>query len=167
MKSCLLNFSVVESIGDKVTNCKTGDVVIPTLIGECQECENCASGDSNLCLKYPLGMTALMPDNTSRMSVRGQRLYQLFSCSTWSEYMVIDANYVIKIDPSIDHAHASLISCGFSTGFGAAWKEVKVVSGSTIAVFGVGVVGLGVCMHCLSLCVCVLSFFFFFLSLSL
>lgn len=127
-------------------NLKEGDVVIPTYIGECQECENCVSGKTNLCLTYPIRLTGLLPDNTSRMSIRGQRLHHVLSCATWSEYMVSDANYTLKVDPTIDPAHASFISCGFSTGYGAAWKEAKVESGSSVAVFGLGAVGLGVCI---------------------
>ncbi|KAL2329270.1 hypothetical protein Fmac_022697 [Flemingia macrophylla] len=134
---------VVESVGDQVTNLKKGDLVIPTYMGECQECENCVSGKTNFCLRYPFRLTGLMSDNTSRMSIGGQRLYHVFSCATWSEYMVSDANYVLKVEPTIDHAHASFISCGFSTGFGAAWKEANVETGSTVTVFGLGAVGLG------------------------
>jgi len=141
------NFSVVESVGDEVTNLKEGDVVIPTYIGECGTCENCVSGNTNLCETYPVNLTGLLPDNTSRMSIRGQRVYHVLSCATWSEYMVSDANYTVKVDPTIDPAHASFISCGFSTGFGAAWKEAKVESGTTVAVFGLGAVGLGVCKY--------------------
>ncbi|KAJ1415157.1 hypothetical protein SESBI_18348 [Sesbania bispinosa] len=129
---------VIESVGDQVKNLKEGDMIIPTYIGECQECENCVSGKTNLCLTYPIRVTGLMPDNTSRMSIRGQRLFHVLSCATWSEYMVTDANYLFKVDPSIDPAYASFISCGFSTGLGAAWKEAKVESGSSVAVFGLG-----------------------------
>ncbi|XP_054813105.1 8-hydroxygeraniol oxidoreductase-like isoform X2 [Prosopis cineraria] len=134
---------VVESVGERVTDLKVGDVVIPVYIGECGECENCASGESNMCMRYPLRVSGLMPDDTSRISIRGQKAYHLFTCSTWCEYMVSDANYLIKVDPSIDLAHASFISCGFSTGFGASWKTAQVRSGSTVAVFGLGAVGLG------------------------
>ncbi|XP_020228264.1 8-hydroxygeraniol oxidoreductase [Cajanus cajan] len=134
---------VVESVGDEVRNLKEGDTVIPTYIGECEECENCISGKTNLCLKYPLRFTGLLPDNTSRMSIRGQRLHHVLSCATWSEYMVSDVNYTLKVDPTIDPVHGSFISCGFSTGFGAAWKEAKVESGTSVAVFGLGAVGLG------------------------
>ncbi|MED6122046.1 hypothetical protein PIB30_035967 [Stylosanthes scabra] len=134
---------VVETVGDEVKNLKEGDMVIPTYIGECQECENCISGKSNLCLTYPMRLCGLMLDNTSRMSCRGQRLYHPFSCATWSEYTVIDVNYLVKVDPSMNPTHASFISCGFSTGYGAAWKEAKVESGSSVAVFGLGAVGLG------------------------
>ncbi|EEF42405.1 Alcohol dehydrogenase, putative [Ricinus communis] len=115
---------VVESIGDKVNGFKEGDVVIPAFIGECQECENCTSAETNLCLKYPTNRNGLMADDTSRMSIRGQKLYHLFTCSTWSEYMVIDSNYLVKIAP--------------------AWKEAKVKEGSSVAVLGLGAVGLGV-----------------------
>lgn len=93
-----------------------------------------------------------MPDGTSRMSIAGGgggsggplKLYHFLSCSTWSQYTVVDANYVVKIDSSLALPHASFLSCGFTTGFGATWKEAEVEEGSTVAVFGLGAVGLGV-----------------------
>ncbi|CAK7345732.1 unnamed protein product [Dovyalis caffra] len=133
----------VESIGEGVKDLEEGDLVIPTYLGECQECENCKSGKTNLCLKYPLILSGLMPDGTSRMSINGRKVYQLTTCSTWSEYTVINANYVVKINPSIDLSHASFLSCGFSTGFGSAWREANVERGSSVAVIGLGAVGLG------------------------
>jgi S-(hydroxymethyl)glutathione dehydrogenase/alcohol dehydrogenase len=139
--------SVVESVGDEVTNLKEGDFILPTYIGECGECENCVSEKTNLCLTHPVRLTGLMPDNTSRLSVRGQKLYHVLSCATWSEYVVVDINYLVKVDPTIDLAYASFISCGFSTGYGASWKEANIQSGSTVAVFGLGAVGLGVCIY--------------------
>ncbi|XP_043724953.1 CYP enzymes assisting alcohol dehydrogenase-like isoform X2 [Telopea speciosissima] len=135
---------IVESIGEGVTKVKEGDLVIPTFIGECQECRNCLSGKTNICQNYPTHRHGLMPDQSSRMYVRGQRLFHIFTCSTWSEYTVVNVNYVTKIDPRVPLPHASLISCGFSTGFGATWKEAKIEKGSTVAVFGLGGVGLGV-----------------------
>ncbi|GAU27592.1 hypothetical protein TSUD_271330 [Trifolium subterraneum] len=134
---------VIESVGDEVTNLKEGDFILPTYIGECGECENCVSEKTNLCLTHPVRLTGLMPDNTSRLSVRGQPLYHVLSCATWSEYVVVDINYLVKVDPTIDLAYASFISCGFSTGYGASWKEADIQRGSTVAVFGLGAVGLG------------------------
>ncbi|KAL2542444.1 Alcohol dehydrogenase-like 1 [Abeliophyllum distichum] len=84
-----------------------------------------------------------MTDGTPRLSCRGQHLYHFLSCSTWSEYTTIDANYVVKIDSRVTLPHASFLSCGFTTGFGAVWKEAKVQKGSTVAVLGLGAVGLG------------------------
>ncbi|XP_024021370.1 alcohol dehydrogenase-like 1 [Morus notabilis] len=136
---------VVESIGEEVTDLREGDVVIPTMVAECGDCENCASGSTNLCLKYPMDVSGLMLDGTSRMSVKGQTLYHTFSCSTWSEYMVVNVNYVLKVDPaSLQLPLLSFLSCGFSTGFGAPWKEAMVQTGSSVAVIGLGAVGLGV-----------------------
>lgn len=133
----------VESVGKEVKDLKEGDLVIPTFVGECRECENCVSGKSNLCLKYPVPLNGVMCDGTSRMSIDGQKLYQIFTSATWSEYTVVDANYVVKVDTSIALPHASFLSCGFSTGFGAAWKDAGIEEGSTVAVIGLGAVGLG------------------------
>ncbi|XP_015068376.1 alcohol dehydrogenase-like 1 isoform X1 [Solanum pennellii] len=136
---------MIESVGENVTNLKEGDIVIPLYLGECRECPNCKSGKSNLCHEYHLTLSGLMLDDTSRMSIHGgQVLYQLFSCATWSEYTVINVNYVIKVDPQkISLQHASLLCCGFTTGYGATWREVHVEKGSTVAVLGLGAVGLG------------------------
>lgn len=131
-------------MGETVTALKESDMVIPAYVGECGECENCRSGKTNICLKHPLTLHGLMPDGSSRMSIKGQSLYHLFSCSTWSEYTVSDANYLVKIDTRTALSDASFLSCGFSTGYGAAWKEAKVEKGSTVAVLGLGAVGLGV-----------------------
>ncbi|KAK6117490.1 hypothetical protein DH2020_009531 [Rehmannia glutinosa] len=136
---------MVESIGGGVKHLKEGDIVIPTYLGECGACENCRSGKTNLCQTYPLqAFTGLMGDGTSRMWVKGQPLYHFLSCSTWSDYTVVDANYCVKIDSRMPLPHASFLSCGFTTGFGAVWKEAKVHEGSTVAVLGLGAVGLGV-----------------------
>ncbi|KAL2236917.1 alcohol dehydrogenase-like 1 isoform X2 [Sesamum indicum] len=134
---------VVESVGEQVTNLKVGDIVMTLYLGECGECLNCSSGRTNLCHKYPLGFDGLMPDGTSRLSVGGERTYHLVSCSTWSEYAVIDANYTVKVDPRLSPPHASFLCCGFTTGFGSSWREVNIEKGSTVAVIGLGAVGLG------------------------
>ncbi|KAL3524546.1 hypothetical protein ACH5RR_017380 [Cinchona calisaya] len=144
---------VIESIGEGLVShsqLKVGDVVIPTYLGECRECYNCRSGRTNICQTFPLqAFTGLMSDGTSRMSIvcggggKPLKLYHFLSCSTWSQYTVVDANYVVKIDSKLPIPHASFLSCGFTTGFGATWKEAKVETGSTVAVFGLGAVGLG------------------------
>ena len=64
-------------------NVEVGDVVIPLFLSECGECEVCTKGKTNLCMKYPIRLSGLMPDNTSRISVRGQTAYHLMSCATW------------------------------------------------------------------------------------
>ncbi|KAK3029725.1 hypothetical protein RJ639_039134, partial [Escallonia herrerae] len=131
--------STIES----VTKVKEGDVVMPLYLGECGECLNCKSGKTNLCLTYPKRFSGLMPDGTSRMSIGGEKIYHHFNCSTWSEYIVIDSNYAVKVDPRMALPHASFLACGFTTGYGAAWKEVDLKKDSTVAVLGLGAVELG------------------------
>ncbi|CAI0410808.1 unnamed protein product [Linum tenue] len=138
---------VVESLGEEVKDLQVGDTVIPTTLGECGECGSCESGRTNFCQKYPIGATGLMPDGTSRFTVReGNKrtpAYQFLSCATWCEYMVVDANYAVKIDAgSIPPPQASIISCAFTSGYGATWKAAPVTVGSSVAVFGLGPVGL-------------------------
>lgn len=135
---------MIESVGEKVRDLKVGDTVMTLYTGECGECSNCTTGKTNFCYQYPTNLSGLMPDGTSRMSAQGHKLYQMISCSTWSEYTVIDSNFVVKVDPRMSLRHASLLTCGFTTGYGAAWRELKVEKGSTVAVLGLGAVGLGV-----------------------
>ncbi|PKI76986.1 hypothetical protein CRG98_002489 [Punica granatum] len=149
---------VVESVGEKVAELKEGDLVMPCYVAECGECENCTSGVTNMCLTHPFTFSGLMPDGTSRLHLPAagragggashrQPLYHLLSCSTWSEYAVSDANFVIKLQdfqPDLPQLSlASFLSCGFSTGFGAAQVEARVEKGSSVAVLGLGAVGLG------------------------
>lgn len=137
---------VVQSIGEG--GLTVGDLVIPAYMAACKTCENCMSENTSLCLKYPLGYNGLMLDGSSRMSIRGQTAYHAFSCSTWCQYLVINVNYLLKIDPNTPLPDASFLSCGFSTGYGATWKEAMVQNGSSVAVFGLGAVGLGVPTLC-------------------
>ncbi|KAL8537180.1 hypothetical protein ACS0TY_012383 [Phlomoides rotata] len=134
---------VIESVGENVENLKAGDTVMPLYLGECGGCLNCSSGRTNLCHKYPLSFTGVQSDGTSRMSIGGERIFHHFSCSTWSEYIVIEANYAVKVDSRVSLPHASFLCCGFTTGFGSTWREVSIQKGSSVAVIGLGAVGLG------------------------
>ncbi|PWA91359.1 alcohol dehydrogenase 1 [Artemisia annua] len=137
---------VIESVGKDAKGLKPGDIVMPLYLGECGQCLNCKTGKTNLCHVYPPSFSGLMNDGTSRMSIArtGESIYHFASCSTWTEYAVADCNYVLKINPKISYPHASFLSCGFTTGFGATWRETQVSKGSSVAVFGIGTVGLGV-----------------------
>nr|GME09552.1 alcohol dehydrogenase class-3 isoform X1 [Ipomoea batatas] len=134
---------VIESVGENVSELRVGDTIMPLYLGECGECLNCKSGKSNLCHNYTLSNTGLMCDGTSRMSIRGKTVYHNITTSTWSEYAVVDVNYVVKVDRRLPLPHASLLCCGFTTGFGATFKTAEVEKGSVVVVLGLGAVGLG------------------------
>ncbi|XP_015884104.1 alcohol dehydrogenase-like 7 isoform X2 [Ziziphus jujuba] len=137
---------VVESVGEDVDEVSEGDVVIPTFMSVCGECADCISKKSNLCSKYPFKICPWMPRyETSRFTdLKGQVLYHFIFVSSFSEYTVVDVCNVTKIDPAVPPNRACLLSCGISTGFGAAWKTAEVEKGSTVAIFGLGSIGLAV-----------------------
>lgn len=137
---------VVESVGEDVDEVCEGDVVIPTFMSDCGECEDCKSTKSNLCSKLPFSVSPWMPRyNNSRFTdLNGDVLYHFLFVSSFSEYTVVDIAHVTKIDPSIPPNRACLLSCGVSTGVGAAWRTANVERGSTVAIFGLGAIGLAV-----------------------
>ncbi|KAF5794312.1 putative alcohol dehydrogenase [Helianthus annuus] len=137
---------IVESVGEGVNEVVEGDTVIPIFLADCGECTDCLSEKSNLCTKFPLSPSPWMKrEETSRFTdINGETLYHFLSVSSFSEYTVVDIAHLTKIDPAIPPNRACLLSCGVSTGVGAAWKTAKVEAGTTVAIFGLGVIGLAV-----------------------
>ncbi|KAI3778475.1 hypothetical protein L2E82_07808 [Cichorium intybus] len=136
---------VVESVGEGVNEVVEGDTVIPTFVADCGKCTDCLSKKSNLCTKFPFSISQWMRDETSRFTdINGETLYHFVYVSSFSEYTVVDIAHITKIDPAIPANRACLLSCGVSTGVGAAWKTAKVEAGSTVAIFGLGAIGLAV-----------------------
>lgn len=138
---------VVESVGDGVTSVAVGDHVVPLYTAQCRECKFCKSKKSNLCSKVRATQgKGLMPDGTTRFSVNGKPVYHYMGTSTFSEYTVLPEVSVAKIDPKAPLDRAALLGCGVSTGFGAALNTADVQKGDTVAVFGLGAVGLAVAL---------------------
>jgi S-(hydroxymethyl)glutathione dehydrogenase/alcohol dehydrogenase len=136
---------VVEEIGAGVTSVKPGDHVIPLYTPECGECSFCTSGKTNLCQKIRVTQgQGLMPDGTSRFSLNGETLYHYMGTSTFSEYSVMPEISVAKISPQAPLDKVCLLGCGITTGIGAVLNTAKVEPGSTVAVFGLGGIGLSV-----------------------
>ncbi|EPS73677.1 hypothetical protein M569_01082, partial [Genlisea aurea] len=123
-----------------------GDNVIPVFLSDCGECRDCSSAKSNLCSRYPFNITPWMQDGTSRFTdLNGETLHHFLSVSSFMQYTVLNAANVAKYDPdTISPITACLLSCGVSTGVGAAWKTANVESGSTVVIFGLGAIGLAV-----------------------
>ncbi|KAG4909329.1 hypothetical protein JHK87_055445 [Glycine soja] len=137
---------VVESVGKEVTEVTKGDVVIPVILPECGECIDCKSTKSNRCTNFPFKVSPWMPrDGTTRFTGQnGEIIYHFLFISSFSEYTVVDIANLIKIDPEIPPDRACLLGCGVSTGVGAAWRTAGVEPGSTVAIFGLGSIGLAV-----------------------
>ncbi|MBW2495012.1 MAG: S-(hydroxymethyl)glutathione dehydrogenase/class III alcohol dehydrogenase [Deltaproteobacteria bacterium] len=136
---------VVEEVGPGVTSVAVGDHVIPLYIPECRECKYCVSGRTNLCFKLRETQgQGLMPDGTSRLSHKGKMLHHFMGTSTFAEYAVVPEIALAKIRSDAPLDKVCLFGCAVTTGIGAALHTAKVKPGSTVAVFGLGGVGLSV-----------------------
>lgn len=136
---------VVEEVGPGVTSLKAGDHVIPLYTPECKECNFCTSGKTNLCqaIRATQGK-GLMPDGTSRFSQNGKPIYHYMGTSTFSEYTVLPEIALAKINKEAPLDKVCLLGCGVTTGVGAVLNTANVEPGATVAVFGLGGIGLSV-----------------------
>jgi S-(hydroxymethyl)glutathione dehydrogenase/alcohol dehydrogenase len=136
---------IVEEVGAGVASVRPGDHVIPLYTPECQSCKFCLSGKTNLCsrLREKQGQ-GLMPDGTSRLSHKGKPLHHYMGTSTFAEKTVIPEIALAKIREDAPLEKVCLFGCAVTTGIGAALNTAKVEPGSTVAVFGLGGVGLSV-----------------------
>ncbi len=135
--------AVVEEVGAGVTSVAVGDHVIPLYTPECGECSFCTSGKTNLCqaIRVTQGQ-GLMPDGTSRFSLDGKPIHHYMGTSTFSEYTVLPEIAVAKIRKEAPLEKVCLLGCGITTGIGAVLNTAKVEPGASVAVFGLGGVGL-------------------------
>lgn len=136
---------IVVEVGEGVTSVAKGDHVIPLYTPECGECVFCKSGKTNLCVRIRATQgKGLMPDGTSRFSKNGKMIHHYMGCSTFAEYTVVPEIALAKVDPRAPLDKICLLGCGVTTGIGAVLKTAKVEKGASVAVFGLGGIGLSV-----------------------
>jgi S-(hydroxymethyl)glutathione dehydrogenase/alcohol dehydrogenase len=140
---------VVERVGEGVTSLAEGDHVVTLFSPQCRECVHCRSTRTNLCLaiREEQGKGHL-PDGTTRLSRDGEPIRHFMGTSTFAEYTVMPEIALARVNPEAPLEGAALFACGLSTGLGAAMKTAAVEPGSTCAVFGAGMVGLGAVAGC-------------------
>jgi len=141
--------AIVESVGEGVLSVKVGDHIVPGYTPQCKgsDCIFCMSSKTNLCPKIRGTQgKGVMPDGTSRFTLKkdGSVIYHFMGCSTFSEYTVLAEISCAKVNPEADLEKACLFGCGVATGLGAVWNNTKVEPFSSVAVFGLGAVGLAV-----------------------
>jgi S-(hydroxymethyl)glutathione dehydrogenase/alcohol dehydrogenase len=135
---------IVEAVGEGVRSVAPGDHVVTLFSPQCGECVNCRSGKTNICMAIREQQNAgYLPDGTARLSRDGQELRHFMGCSTFAEATVTSEISLAKVDPEAPLEAACLFACGLSTGLGAAMYRAQVQAGSTVVVFGLGMVGLG------------------------
>ena len=136
---------IVVEVGPGVLSLKVGDTVIPLYTPECRECDFCLNPKTNLCqsIRATQGL-GLMPDGSSRFSLDGEPILHYMGCSTFSNYTVLPEIALAKIRSDAPFDKVCYIGCGVTTGVGAVAFDAKVEPGSTVAVFGLGGIGLNV-----------------------
>ncbi|MEE9493747.1 MAG: S-(hydroxymethyl)glutathione dehydrogenase/class III alcohol dehydrogenase [Gammaproteobacteria bacterium] len=135
----------VVECGPGVKSLSPGDHVIPLYIPECGDCEYCHSPKTNLCQSIAGTVwTGYMPDGTRRFSQNGKAIYHYMGCSTFAEYTVVPEIALAKVNAAAPLDKICLLGCGVTTGIGAVLNTAKVEPGATVAVFGLGGIGLSV-----------------------
>jgi len=139
---------VVESVGPGVTSVSPGDHVVPCYQAYCGDCLFCKHPESNLCVSVRAftGKGVMKSDGKPRIRAKkdGSPLYHFMGTSTFSEFAVVHEQSVAKIDKRAPLDRVCLLGCGVATGWGAVENTAKVQRGQTVAVFGLGAVGLAV-----------------------
>ena len=136
---------VVMEVGPGVTTLRPGDHVIPLYTPECRQCKSCLSRKTNLCtaIRATQGK-GLMPDGTSRFSLKGTPVHHYMGCSTFANYTVLPEIALAKIRADAPFDKVCYIGCGVTTGIGAVLFTAKVEAGASVVVFGLGGIGLNV-----------------------
>jgi S-(hydroxymethyl)glutathione dehydrogenase / alcohol dehydrogenase len=136
---------IVREVGPGVKSVAPGDHVIPLYTPECRECEYCTSHKTNLCqaIRTTQGK-GLMPDGTTRFSLKGNPMLHYMGCSTFSNYTVLPEIAVAKVREDAPFDKICYIGCGVTTGIGAVIFTARVEPGANVVVFGLGGIGLNV-----------------------
>jgi S-(hydroxymethyl)glutathione dehydrogenase/alcohol dehydrogenase len=136
---------IVREVGRGVTSLQPGDHVIPLYTPECRACKSCLSRKTNLCtaIRATQGK-GLMPDGTSRFSIKGQKIHHYMGCSTFANHTVLPEIALAKVRKDAPFASICYVGCGVTTGIGAVLFTAKVEAGASVVVFGLGGIGLNV-----------------------
>ena len=136
---------IVRELGPGVTSVNVDDIVIPLYTPECRQCDFCLHPKTNLCQSIRVTQgRGLMPDGSSRFSLDGKPILHYMGCSTFSNFTVLPEIALAKVRSDAPFEKICYIGCGATTGVGAVAFEAKVEPGSTVAVFGLGGIGLNV-----------------------
>src|SRR6266446_2895713 len=134
---------VVEELGQGVTDLERGDHVVLVFVPSCGHCEPCAEGRPALCEPGAAANGAgTLLSGARRLSRNGQQVHHHMGCSAFAEYATVSRRSVVKIDRDLPLDEAALFGCAVLTGVGAVVNTAQVRVGASVAVIGMGGVGL-------------------------
>jgi len=134
---------VVEKLGPGVDDLKVGDHVVMVFVPSCGHCPPCAEGRPALCEPGAAANGAgTLLSGERRLHRNGQDVHHHLGCSAFAEYATVSRRSLVKIDKELPLDEAALFGCAVLTGVGAVINTAKVSAGSSVAVIGLGGVGL-------------------------
>jgi alcohol dehydrogenase len=134
---------VVEKVGAGVDDLKVGDHVVMVFVPSCGHCPPCAEGRPALCEPGAAANGAgTLLSGERRLHRNGQDVHHHLGCSAFAEYATVSRRSLVKIDKELPLDEAALFGCAVLTGVGAVINTAKVSAGSSVAVIGLGGVGL-------------------------
>jgi len=136
----------VEEVGSGVEGLAPDDLVVLAWTAPCQQCDACRRGEAWLCSRPDGGGHRLNPHDVRLWRLNGEPVGTYGGIGTFGEREVVAASAAIKVDPRTPPEIAALIGCAVTTGIGAVGNTAKVRAGESVAVIGVGGVGMSAVM---------------------
>ena len=134
---------IVEAVGPGVKTLAVGDHVSMSFIPSCGRCKFCTGGKGYLCNEggklFDVGM---MSDGRIAHTCKGEPISRYAQLGTFSEHILVSENSLIKVEPDLPMHAVALVSCGVATGFGSATERAGTKPGETVAVVGIGGIGI-------------------------
>jgi alcohol dehydrogenase len=134
---------VVEKVGPGVDDLKAGDHVVMVFVPSCGHCLPCAEGRPALCEPGAAANGAgTLLSGERRLHRNGSDVHHHLGVSAFAEYATVSRRSLVKIDKELPLEEAALFGCAVLTGVGAVINTARVAAGSSVAVVGLGGVGL-------------------------
>lgn len=134
---------VIEAVGPGVKDLQVGDHVVCSFLPACGHCRWCSTGRQNLCDLGADLMQGSQVDGTFRFhDEHGEDYGGLCMLGTFTQYGVISEYSAVKVDKDLPLEVAVLVGCGVPTGWGSAVYNAGVTAGETVAIYGIGGVGI-------------------------
>ncbi|MFZ5558907.1 MAG: zinc-dependent alcohol dehydrogenase family protein [Pseudomonadota bacterium] len=134
---------VVEDWGPGVFDLGKGEHVVLVFVPSCGHCLPCAEGRPALCEPGAAANGAgTLLSGERRLSRNGAPIHHHLGCSAFAEYAVVSRRSLVSVDPELSFDEAALFGCAVLTGVGAVVNTAKVPAGASVAVVGLGGVGL-------------------------
>ena len=132
----------IAAVGSTVTTVAVGDRVMLTPLAPCGHCYWCSRGEPTACSEAQMFLGGTRTDGSSPFSRSGQMVKRGVGVGGFSEYTVVNATGVVRLDPDTPLEIACVIGCAVQTGAGAVLNAAGVEEGATVLVLGAGGIGL-------------------------